>query len=137
MLICIRRGDMLRLRPNEITSAGIIVRPHKTANSSRLVPTFEWTPTLRAAVDMALVARPSDTAPWLFYTKRGNGYFDKRSGHDTGGSIWQRYDAIALQVRCPGGAPECAPAKPDDTHAWSRHTLISGHDTVHRKCAAG
>jgi integrase len=60
MLIGIRRGDMHRLRTSEITEGGITVRPHKTANSSRLVRTFEWTPALRPAVDMALAARPID-----------------------------------------------------------------------------
>ncbi len=92
MLIGIRRGDMLRLRMNEITDAGIMVRPHKTANSSGLARTFEWTPALRAAVDMALAARPIDIAPWLFCTKRGEGYFDEQSGQATGwDSIWQRF----------------------------------------------
>jgi integrase len=92
LLIGIRRGDMLRLRMSEITDAGIMVRPHKTANSSRLVRTFEWTPALRGAIDMALVARPIDIAPWLFCTKRGEGYFDEQSGQATGwDSIWQRF----------------------------------------------
>src|ERR1700730_13668363 len=65
MLIGIRRGDMLRLRMSDITDAGIKVRPHKTANSTGLVRTYEWTPALRTAVDMALAARPVDLAPWL------------------------------------------------------------------------
>jgi len=43
MLIGIRRGDMLRLRMSDITDVGITVRPHKTANSTGLVRTFEWT----------------------------------------------------------------------------------------------
>lgn len=92
MLIGIRRGDMLRLRTSEITDAGIMIRPHKTANSSRLARTFEWTPTLRAAIDMALAARPIDIAPWLFCTRRGEGYFDEQSGQADGwNSIWQRF----------------------------------------------
>lgn len=92
MLIGIRRGDMLRLRMSEITDAGIVVRPHKTANSSRLVRTFEWTPAVRAAVDMAVAVRPSDLGPWLFCTKRGKGYFDEQSGQAAGwDSIWQRF----------------------------------------------
>jgi hypothetical protein len=31
-----------------------------------LARTFEWTPALRTAVDMALVACPIDIAPWLY-----------------------------------------------------------------------
>jgi integrase len=92
MLIGIRRGDMLRLRMSDITDAGITVRPHKTANSTGLARTFEWTPALRAAVDMALAARPIDIAPWLFCTKRGEGYFDEDTGQATGwDSMWQRF----------------------------------------------
>ena len=37
------------------------------------------------AVDMARVARPIDIAPWLFCTKRGEGYFDEQSGQATHG----------------------------------------------------
>ncbi len=92
MLIGIRRGDMLRLRMSDITDAGITVRPHKTANSTGLARTFEWTPALRAAVDMALVARPIDIAPWLFCTRRGEGYFDEETGQASGwDSMWQRF----------------------------------------------
>jgi len=94
MLIGIRRGDMLRMRTSDISDAGITVRPHKTANSTRLVRTFEWTPALRAAVDMALAARPLDIAPWLFCTKRGEGYFDEQTGQASGwDSMWQRFMA--------------------------------------------
>lgn len=92
MLIGIRRGDMLRLRMSDMTDAGITVRPHKTANSTGLARTFEWTPALRAAVDMALLARPIDIAPWLFCTRRGEGYFDEETGQATGwDSMWQRF----------------------------------------------
>src|ERR1700733_6450842 len=69
LLIGIRRGDMLRIRMSDITSAGIAVRPHKTINSTGLARTFEWTPALRTAVDMAQAVRPIDIAPWLFCTK--------------------------------------------------------------------
>jgi integrase len=111
MLIGIRRGDMLRLRMSEITDVGIIVRPHKTANSSRLARTFEWTPALRTAVDMVLSARPIEIAPWLFCTKHGEGYFDEQSGQATGwDSIWQRFMARLL-------------AETKVTHRFTEHDL--------------
>jgi integrase len=92
MLVGRRRGDMLRLRMSDITDAGITVRPHKTANSTGLARTFEWTPALRAAVDMTLVARPIDIAPWLYCTKRGEGYFNEETGRATRwDSMWQRF----------------------------------------------
>ena len=84
MLIGIRRGDMLRLRMSDITDAGIMVRPHKTLNSTGFARTFEWTPALRTALDMALAARPIDIAPWLFCTKRGKGYFNEETGEASG-----------------------------------------------------
>jgi integrase len=97
MLIGIRRGDMLRLRMSDIIDAGITVRPHKTANSTGLVRTFEWTPALRTAVDMALASRPIDIAPWLFCTKRGEGYFNEDTGQASGwDSMWQRFMARVL-----------------------------------------
>jgi integrase len=97
MLIGIRRGDMLRLRMSDIIDAGITVRPHKTANTTGLVRTFEWTPALRTAVDMALASRPIDIAPWLFCTKRGEGYFNEDTGQASGwDSMWQRFMARVL-----------------------------------------
>ena len=92
LLIGIRRGDMLRLRESDITDAGITVKPHKTINSTGVIRTFEWTPALRAAVDMAREARPIDIAPWLFCTKHGEGYFNEDTGQATGwDSMWQRF----------------------------------------------
>lgn len=98
LLIGIRRGDMLRLRESDITDAGITVKPHKTVNSTGIVRTFEWTPALRTAVDMARDARPIDIAPWLFCTKRGAGYFNEENGQATGwDSMWQRFMARLLK----------------------------------------
>jgi integrase len=98
MLIGIRRGDMLRLRMSDITDASITVRPHKTANSTGLVRTFEWTPALRTAIDMALAARPIDIAPWLFCTKSGAGYVNEETGQASGwDSMWQRYISRLLE----------------------------------------
>jgi integrase len=92
LLIGIRRGDLLRLRSPDITDAGIKVTPRKTVNTTGLTRTFEWTPELRAAVDMAIAARPLDIAPWLFCTKTGKGYFDETTGRPDGwNSVWQRF----------------------------------------------
>jgi integrase len=71
LLIGLRRGDLLRLRMSDVTDAGIKVTPRKTASSTGITRTFEWTPELRAAVEMAKEARPLHIARWLFCTKTG------------------------------------------------------------------
>jgi integrase len=92
LLIGLRLGDLLRLRTSDITDAGIRVTPRKTANTTGLSRTFEWSPELRAAVDMAIAARPLDIAPWLFCTKTGEGYFDEETGKPHGwNSMWKRF----------------------------------------------
>jgi integrase len=111
MLIGIRRGDMLRLRISNITDIGITIRPHKTANTTGVVRTFEWTPALRAAVDLALAARPIDIAPWLFCTKHREGYFNEQTGQATGwDSMWQRFMTRLL-------------AETKITHRFTEHDL--------------
>jgi integrase len=98
LLIGIRRGDLLRLRMSHITDLGIRVTPRKTVNTTGLTRTFEWSPELRAAVDMAVAARPLDIAPWLFCTKNGAGYFDEETGRPDGwNSMWQRFMARLLK----------------------------------------
>jgi integrase len=91
MLIGLRRGDLLRLRMSDITDAGIKVTPRKTANTTGITRTFSWTPELRAAVNMAIAARPC-LSPWLFCTSKGKGYFDEKTGKPHGwNSMWKRF----------------------------------------------
>jgi integrase len=92
LLIGIRRGDLLRLRMSDITEAGIKVTPRKTVNTTGITRTYEWTPELKAAVEMAVAARPLDIAPWQFCTNKGEGYFDEETGRPDGwNSVWQRF----------------------------------------------
>ena len=98
LLIGIRRGDLLRLRTSDVTEAGIRVTPRKTAGTTGITRTFEWTPELRSAVDMAIAARPLDIAPWVFCTSKGEGYFDEVTGRPDGwNSVWQRFMARLLK----------------------------------------
>lgn len=91
MLIGLRMGDLLRLRMSDITGTGIKVMPRKTANTTGIARTFTWTPELRAAVDMAIDARPC-LSPWLFCTRKGEGYFDEKTGKPHGwNSMWKRF----------------------------------------------
>jgi integrase len=98
LLIGIRRGDMLRLRMRDLTDAGIIVRPHKTIRTRGRARIFEWTPALKQAVAEAKAARPIDFSPWLFCTRKGEGYLNKDSGQATGwDSMWQRFMTRLLE----------------------------------------
>ena len=60
---------------------------------------------------MALAARPIEIAPWLFCTRRGEGYFDEQSGQAAGwDSIWQRFMTRLL-------------AETKITHRFTEHDL--------------
>jgi integrase len=98
LLIGLRRGDLLRLRMSDITDAGIRVTPRKTVGTTGITRTYEWTSELKAAVDMAIAARPLDIAPWLFCTGKGACYFDEDTGRPDGwNSIWQRFMSRLLK----------------------------------------
>lgn len=93
LLTGIARGDLLRLEPaRDFTTDGIDVTRHKTAKKSGKRTLYEWTDELRAAVQMALDARPVDIAPHLFCNRLGEGYVDELTGLANGwDSMWQRF----------------------------------------------
>jgi integrase len=92
ILTGLRLGDMLRIRMTDITDAGIRITPRKTVNTTGITRTFPWTAELKAAVDMAMEARPVDIAPWVFCNKRGKGYFNEKTGKPHGwNSMWKRF----------------------------------------------
>ena len=97
LLMGLRRGDMLRLSTEDITDAGVHVRPQKTAKTSGMAMTFEWTPALQVAVDAAISARPKDVVPWLFCTRRGDPYVNEDGIADGFSSIWRRAMDKALR----------------------------------------
>jgi len=92
LLTGMARGDLLRLRPAEFTDDGIPVQRHKTAGTSGKRTVYAWTAELRAAVSMALEARPVHISPWLFCTRRGECYIkgpkETANGFD---SMWGRF----------------------------------------------
>ena len=92
MLIGIRRGDMLRLRTSDITDAGIRMKPHKTATSTGISRTFEWTLALRSAVDLALAARHWVSRRGCFVQSEVAATLDEETGQASGwDSMWQRF----------------------------------------------
>lgn len=94
LLTGLRRTDLLMLRMQDVDKdgPGIVVRPHKTARTTGKRGTYTWTDDLRAAVDEAIAARPVDIGPWLFCNRRGQPYFNEKTGKANGfDSIWQRF----------------------------------------------
>jgi integrase len=99
LLTGMARGDLLRLEPaRHFKEDGIHIRRHKTANSTGRRTIYEWTAELRAAVNMALAARPVQIAPWLFCTRYGKCYINEEKGTAKGwDSMWQDFMARVLK----------------------------------------
>lgn len=87
LLTGLAQGDLLRLTMTQIKDDGIHVQRHKTKTRMTI---YEWTPELRAAVELAKSVRPC-LSPFLFCNKFGEGYVDETNGESYGfRSIWQR-----------------------------------------------
>ncbi len=111
LLTALRRGDLLRLRMTDLEHAdGIHIQPRKTAKTSRKRIIIEWTPELRAAVDLAKEARPIDIGPYLFCNRRGECYVDERGKANGWDSMWQRFMARVM-------------AETDVTERFTEHDL--------------
>lgn len=95
LLTGLARSDLLRLDPTPGRSFmpdGIHVTRHKTEGKTGKTTIYEWTPELRSAIDLALSVRPVDIAPFLFCTRKGEGYIDEEKGTASGwDSMWQRF----------------------------------------------
>lgn len=97
LLTGMAQGDLLRLRTDEhIQEDGIHTQRHKTKGSSGKRTIYEWTPELKAAVQMALEARPAKSS-YLFCNRDGEGYVNETTGKAPGWkSMWQRFMARVL-----------------------------------------
>jgi integrase len=92
LLTGMRRADLLRLRPaHDCKEDGIHVQPRKTARTTGKRLVIEWSAELRAAVEMALAARPVDIAPYLFCTRRGECYAKPDGSANGWESMWGRF----------------------------------------------
>jgi hypothetical protein len=98
LLTGMAQGDLLRLQPElHIKEDGIHNQRHKTAKKTGIRTIYEWSPKLRAAVDMALAARPRDSA-FLFCNYRGQGYINETLGRASGWkSMWQHFMARVIK----------------------------------------
>ncbi len=93
----LRRGDLLRLRMEQLRDDGIHVQPHKTLHSTGRRAVYLWAPERRAAVEACLAARPCADVPWLFCTRSGRPYIDETSSlAEAWKSLWRRFMARVL-----------------------------------------
>jgi integrase len=98
LLTGLRGGDLLRLRLTDMKEDGIHVKPHKTSTTTGKAIIYEWSPDLRAAIDMAKDARQVHISPWLFCNKQGEGYLNEKTGNAAGWkSMWQRFMARVIK----------------------------------------
>lgn len=132
------RGDLLRLRPgHDFTDDGIHIQRHKTAHSSGKRTIYEWSDELRAAVQMAIDARPVDISPFLFCNRRGEGYINEETGEAHGwDSMWgrfidrvlketkvaERFTEHDLRAKCASDASTLEHARALLSHADSKTT---------------
>ncbi len=70
-LTALRRGDLMRLQLTDIQDDVLVVRPSKTAYSTRKKLAFEMTPELQAVLDRAKVLRRRADHVHLFSTRDG------------------------------------------------------------------
>jgi integrase len=87
LLTGLRRGDLLRLRTDNLLADGIHVHTSKTGK--RLI--IRWTEELREAVESALSVRPDDVSDWVFCTRRGDCYVKENGTANAFDSLWQRF----------------------------------------------
>lgn len=91
------RGDILRLTMSDLREDGIHNIRGKTDNTTGKGTIYDWTPDLRAAVDLAIATRPS-LSPYLFCTRKGTCYYNEKTGRADGWkNMWSRFMDKLLQ----------------------------------------
>ncbi|SHL11429.1 hypothetical protein SAMN05216428_101118 [Nitrosospira sp. Nsp11] len=130
------RSDLLRLTAANLKDDGIHIQRHKTAGSTGKRTIYEWTPELRAAIEMAKQARPV-LSPFLFCNRKGEGYFDEETGRCDGwDSMWgrfidrvlsetkvtERFTEHDLRAKCASDADTLEHARALLSHADARTT---------------
>ena len=137
LLTGLRRGDLLRLRLDDLQEDGIHVMPAKTANSTRKRLIIEWTEALREAIEEAKSVRPSQKSEWLFCTQQGESFLNEKTGRaGSWDSMWQgfmrrvlaetkveaRFTEHDLRAKCASDAETLEHAQTLLAHADSRLT---------------
>lgn len=94
------RGDLLRLTMSDLQPDGIHNVRGKTKNKTGKGTIYDWTPDLRAAVDLAIETRPA-LSPFLFCTRKGTCYYNEKTGRADGWkNMWARFmDKLLEQTK--------------------------------------
>ncbi len=100
LLTGMSQGDLLRLTMSQFKDDGIHIQRHKTAEKTGKRTIYEWSPELRAAVEVAKSVRPV-ISPFLFCNRRGEGYINEENGEARGWkSMWQRFmDRVLAETK--------------------------------------
>jgi len=130
------RSDLLRLTLVNFKDNGIHIQRHKTAESTGKRTIYEWTPELKAIIEVAKATRPV-LSPFLFCNRKGEGYINEETGESHGwDSMWQRFvDRVLketkvterftehdLRAKCASDAESLEHARALLSHADARTT---------------
>lgn len=99
LIIGVRKANMLKINLNSLTDEGMPIDLVKKRKKTTVI--FTWTPALKAAVAECKAARPVDISPWLFCTRRGESYFNEKTGEASGfDSNWDRFmDRVLAETK--------------------------------------
>ncbi|MEM8845372.1 MAG: tyrosine-type recombinase/integrase [Pseudomonadota bacterium] len=87
LLTGLRKGDMLRLKKDDLKKDGIHVKTGKTGKTI----IYEWSNELHQAIEKALNSRPIDISPFIFCNRLGRSYINEAGESFGFDSMWQRF----------------------------------------------
>lgn len=98
-----RKSDLLRLTDEDVLPAGLLIRPRKTAKTTGVQFTFEWSEDLVDTVKLLQRLRPAGAAS-LLSTRAGHSFIQPDGQANTFDKAWSRWqhrclDAGALTER--------------------------------------
>lgn len=93
----LRRGDMLRIKNDDLLEEGISVIPSKTQDSTGKKIIYQWTEELRFAVNEVKNLTTRIQSEWLFCTRKGKCYMNENGRSNSFDSVWNRFMAKALK----------------------------------------
>lgn len=87
LLTGLRRGDLLRIRLQDLKQDGIHVEISKTRNKQ----VIQWTSELIDCINLAVRTRSDSESEWIFCNRDGNCYVNENGMANGFDSLWQRF----------------------------------------------